>query len=249
VTKDCTLLSKLIYSKVIGKVIAVSGPKVAETTKLLENTFRAVNIALINEFALMCDKLKIDVWEVIEAAKTKPFGFMPFYPGPGLGGHCLPIDPLYLTWKSRLLGFEARLIELASQINLHMPHHVVHKIIEFINKKKHSIVNANIFVIGVTYKKDVPDIRESPAIDIVKLLIEKQARVSYYDPYVSVFNFNKLSLRSTKLTKENLAKSDCVVIITDHSALDYDLILKNSKLIFDTRNAYNNINNSKVIRI
>jgi UDP-N-acetyl-D-glucosamine dehydrogenase len=243
-------LAKLVYSKVIGNVITVSGPTVAETAKLLENTFRAVNIALINEFALMCDKLKINIWEVIEAAKTKPFGFMPFYPGPGLGGHCLPIDPLYLTWKSRMHGFEPRLIELASQINSYMPLYVANKTIEMVNvKKKHSISDANILVVGVSYKKDISDIRESPAIEVINMLIEKNAKVSYYDPYVPSLSLDKKCLHSIKFNKQNIAKNDCVVIITDHTKIDYSFILKNSQLIFDTRNVYCNLNNPKIFKI
>jgi UDP-N-acetyl-D-glucosamine dehydrogenase len=250
ITRNCTNLAKLVYSKVIGNVITVSGPTVAETAKLLENTFRAVNIALINEFALMCDKLKINIWEVIEAAKTKPFGFMPFYPGPGLGGHCLPIDPLYLTWKSRMHGFEPRLIELASQINSYMPLYVANKTIEMVNvKKKHSISDANILVVGVSYKKDISDIRESPAIEVINMLIEKNAKVSYYDPYVPSLSLDKKCLHSIKFNKQNIAKNDCVVIITDHTKIDYSFILKNSQLIFDTRNVYCNLNNPKIFKI
>ena len=250
VTKNCTYLAKLIYSKIVSDVIVVSSSKVAEMAKLLENTFRAVNIGLINEFALMCDKLKINIWEVIEAAETKPFGFMPFYPGPGLGGHCLPVDPLYLSWKSRLHGFEPRLIELASQINSYMPTHVVNKIVELVNSKvKHSILEANILIVGITYKRDVCDVRESPAIDIIRMLLEKQAKVSYYDPYVHQISFGKKLLRSTKFTKKNITDYDCVVIVTDHTKIDYNFILKNANLIFDTRNVYKKINSSKIFRI
>jgi len=250
VTKDCTYLAKSIYTKIVSEVIAVSNPKVAEMAKLLENTFRSVNIGLINEIALMCDKLEINIWEVIEAAKTKPFGFMPFYPGPGLGGHCLPIDPLYLTWKSRLHGFEPRLIEIASQVNSYMPRHIVKKVIELLNTKlKRSILNANILIIGVTYKKDVCDTRESPAIDIIRMLIRKQAKVSYYDPYVFRLSLIEKTLRTTKLTRNNVKNSDCVVIVTDHEKIDYKFILKNAKLIFDTRNVYSKINNRKIVRI
>lgn len=250
VTKDCTYLAKLVYNKIISKVITVSNSRVAEMTKLLENTFRAVNIGLINEIALMCEKLNINVWEVIEAAKTKPFGFMPFYPGPGLGGHCLPIDPLYLTWKSRLLGFQPRLIELASEINSYMPKHIVKKVIELINNKyKRSISGANILMLGVAYKKDVCDIRESPAIDIIRMLIKEQAKVSYYDPFVPKISLVEVKLSSIKLTKQNISKIDCIVIVTDHSEIDYNFILKNAKLIFDTRNIYKNLKNSKIFRI
>lgn len=250
ITKDCTYLSRLIYSKIISEVIPVSSSKVAEMAKLLENTFRSVNVGLINEIALMCDKLEVNIWEVIEAAKTKPFGFMPFYPGPGLGGHCLPIDPLYLTWKSRLHGFEARLIELASQINSFMPRHVTKKVIELINNKfKRSIVNAKILIIGVAYKKNVSDVRESPAIDIIHLLMRRQARVYYHDPFVPQLDLVEKKLHSVKLTKKVVRNSDCVVVVTDHDKIDYNLILKNAKVVFDTRNVYKKINNRKISRI
>lgn len=250
VTKDCTYLTKLVYAKIIGNVIGVSNSTVAETAKLLENTFRAVNIGLINEFALMCNKLKINIWEVIEAAKTKPFGFMPFYPGPGLGGHCLPIDPLYLAWKSRMHGFEPRLIELASQINSYMPTYVVNKVSDIIKQhRKISINNARVLLVGVSYKKDVSDTRESPAIEIIDMFIDKKANVSYCDPYVPSLSLGKKTLRSIKLTRQNISSNDCVVIVTNHAKLDYGFILKNSKLIFDTRNVYNNLDNPKVFRI
>jgi len=250
ITKNCTYLAKLTYGKIIGNAIGVSNSTVAETAKLLENTFRAVNIALINEFALLCDRLKINVWEVIEAAKTKPFGFMPFYPGPGLGGHCLPIDPLYLSWKSRMHGFEPRLIELASQINSYMPTYVVNKTAEILNlRKKRSLKGANILVVGVSYKKDVSDVRESPAIEIIEILLNRYARVSYHDPYVSSLSLEREHLHSVKLTKQNVSNSDCVIIVTDHTNLDYDFLLKNAQLIFDTRNKYNNLNNPKIFKV
>ncbi|MDD5356129.1 MAG: nucleotide sugar dehydrogenase [Candidatus Omnitrophica bacterium] len=250
ITKNCTYLAKLTYGKIIGNVIGVSNSTVAETAKLLENTFRAVNIALINEFALMCDRLKINVWEVIEAAKTKPFGFMPFYPGPGLGGHCLPIDPLYLTWKSRMHGFEPRLIELASQINSYMPTYVANKVIGMLNaKKKRPIKGANILVVGVSYKKDVSDVRESPAIEIIDMLLSKQAKVSYHDPYVLSLSLERKCLRSVKLTKQNISRNDCVIIVTDHTKIDYDFLLENARLIFDTRNVYDNLSNPKIFKV
>ncbi|MDD5292408.1 MAG: nucleotide sugar dehydrogenase [Candidatus Omnitrophica bacterium] len=250
ITKNCTYLAKLTYGKIIGNVIGVSNSTVAETAKLLENTFRAVNIALINEFALMCDRLKINVWEVIEAAKTKPFGFMPFYPGPGLGGHCLPIDPLYLTWKSRMHGFEPRLIELASQINSCMPTYVANKVIGMLNaKKKRPIKGANILVVGVSYKKDVSDVRESPAIEIIDMLLSKQAKVSYHDPYVLSLSLERKCLRSVKLTKQNISRNDCVIIVTDHTKIDYDFLLENARLIFDTRNVYDNLSNPKIFKV
>jgi UDP-N-acetyl-D-glucosamine dehydrogenase len=250
ITKDCTYLANLTYSKIISEVISVSSSKVAEMAKLLENTFRTVNIGLINEIALMCEKLKINIWEVIDAAKTKPFGFMPFYPGPGLGGHCLPIDPLYLTWKSRLHGFEPRLIEIACEINSYMPKHVVKKVIDLLNDElKRQILNAKILIVGVAYKKDVCDVRESPAIDIMRMLLRKQAKVSYHDPYVSSLSLVEKKMRSVNLTKKTITESDCVVIVTDHTDLDYNLILKNAKIIFDTRNVYKKSINHKVFKI
>jgi len=196
-----------------------------------------VNIGLINELALMCNKMNLNIWEIIEAAKTKPFGFMPFYPGPGLGGHCLPCDPIYLSWKARSHGFEAKLIELAAEINSSMPHYVVDKIIEALNVKKKALKGSRILVLGVTYKKDITDVRESPASTIINSLLQKEAKVEYHDPLVPVFNIEGLSLSSAKLTKETLNSVDCVVIVTDHSGIDYKFIVDNSNLIVDTRNA------------
>ena len=250
ITKDCTLLAKFLYEQIVDSVFSVSCAKVAEMSKLLENTFRAVNIGLINEIALMCNKLNIDVWEVIEAAKTKPFGFMAFYPGPGLGGHCLPIDPHYLTWKARLSGFEPRLIDIASQINSSMPSYVVDRVIDLINQRlKRSIKAAKVLVIGVAYKKNVSDMRESPALEILHLLIKHKANVEYFDPYISQIKLEQQSYRSIKLTESKLKGSHCTVIATDHDNIDFDFILKNSKLIFDTRNVYNNKKDKRIVYI
>jgi len=237
ISETCTELSRLLYSQIVNDVITVSNTRAAEMVKLLENTFRAVNIGLINELALMCNKMNLDIWEIIEAAKTKPFGFMPFYPGPGLGGHCLPCDPIYLSWKARSHGFEAKLIELAAEINSSMPHYVVDKIIEALNVKKKALKGSRILVLGVTYKKDITDVRESPASTIINSLLQKEAKVEYHDPLVPVFNIEGLSLSSAKLTKETLNSVDCVVIVTDHSGIDYKFIVDNSNLIVDTRNA------------
>ncbi len=236
VTSNCTELTKLLYSQIIEKVIPVSSTRSAEMVKLLENTFRSVNIGLINEIALMCNKMNLDIWEIIDAAKTKPFGFMPFYPGPGLGGHCLPSDPIYLSWKARTHGFEARLVELAAEVNSYMPHYVVDRIVETLNEQKKALKDSKILAIGVTYKKDINDMRESPALTIINSLIEKEAHVQYHDPLVSRFKVDGLKLDSVKLTKENISSSDCVVIVTDHSTLDYKLIVENANLILDTRN-------------
>ncbi len=230
-----------LYSKVIDRVVPVSSARAAEMTKLLENTFRSVNIALVNEFAIMCNILGIDVWEVIEAASTKPFGFMPFYPGPGIGGHCIPIDPHYLSWKLKTLNYNARFIELASEINTNMPRYVVQRIADALNEHEKSVKGSSILVLGVAYKKDINDIRESPALDIIRLLEEKGAKVIYNDPYVPELHFNGKKRRSQVLTENLLRATDCVVIATDHSAYDYKWIVENSKLIIDTKNATKNV--------
>ncbi len=249
VTKNCTELARLLYSQIINEVIAVSSTRVAEMVKLLENTYRIVNIGLVNEIALMCNKLGIDVWEVINAAKTKPFGFMPFYPGPGIGGHCIGIDPIYLSWKARMHGFEARFIELASQINSYMPNFVVERIASGLNENSKSLKGSQILILGVTYKKDVSDTRESPALEIITLLQKKGAEVSYHDPFVPRLQVNGMSLESVKLTKKDLSLKDCTVIITDHSELDYKFVLDNSKLIVDTRNVLKEFKDKKIVKI
>jgi UDP-N-acetyl-D-glucosamine dehydrogenase len=204
--------------------------------KLLENTFRAVNIGLVNEVALMCDRLEIDTWEVIDAAATKPFGFMPFYPGPGLGGHCIPIDPHYLAWKLRTLDYKARFIELAGEINTNMPFYVVEKVVDALNRMRKSVNGSDILMLGVSYKKDIGDIRESPALDIIKILQQKSACVYYHDPYVSPLD-EGLFVQSVALTEEVLRNMDCVIIVTDHSSFDYPWIVDHASLIVDTRNA------------
>lgn len=237
VTPACTEAAKALYELAIETVFPVSSTRVAETVKLLENTFRSVNIGLVNELALMCDKMGINAWEVIDAAKTKPFGFMPFYPGPGLGGHCIPIDPLYLSWKARHFGFEARFIELAAQINGEMPAHVVRLVADALNTHGKSVKNARILILGVAYKKNVSDYRESPAFEIIHSLMHKGAKVSYNDPYVPHFQEGALKMKSVKLTPEVLKKADCVVIVTDHSKYDTTWIVEHAPLIVDTRNA------------
>lgn len=226
-----------LYRAIIENVIPVSSSKTAEMAKLLENTFRSVNIALINEIAVMANHLGIDVWEVIEAAKTKPFGFMPFYPGPGIGGHCLPIDPLYLSWKSRIHGYEAKMIELAATVNKTMPRYVVERIGRLLNLKKTPLKGAQVLVLGVAYKRDVNDIRESPAIEVMDHLLEEGSMVSYSDPYCPKLDTGRTVLRSKSLTPELLKKQDCVVILTDHSRFNYPSILQHSRLILDTRNS------------
>lgn len=248
VTKRCTELSKLLYAQIVDRVIPVSSPKVAEMVKLLENTFRSVNIGLANELALMCDRLNIDSWEVIEAAKTKPFGFMPFYPGPGIGGECIPADPMYLSWKARLHGFEARFIDLASQVNSYMPHYVVERVAMALNDCKKPLKGSHILIVGVAYKKDVKDTRESPAFEVIRRLRDNGAHVTYHDPFVEKLAIDGSHLASVKLTKNVLKGKDCVVIVTDHSSIDYEFIAGNSKLIFDTRNAVKG-NNKRIVTL
>ena len=237
----CAALARDLYSASIDRVVVVSSPRVAEMVKLLENTFRAVNIGLVNELALMCDRLGISVWEVVEAAATKPFGFMPFYPGPGLGGHCIPIDPFYLSWKVREIGFEARFIELAGQVNGAMPHHVVDKVADALNSHSKSIRGSSILALGVAYKRDINDFRESPALDVLATLERKGARLTYHDPYVPSLVAGEWpgpqDLASVPLSAETLAAADCVVILTDHRVFDYDLIRTRAPLIVDSRNA------------
>ena len=249
VTKKSAELTKLLYSQIIKEVIIVSSSKAAEMVKLLENTFRSVNIGLVNEIALMCNKLGIDVWEIIEAAKTKPFGFMPFYPGPGLGGHCIPIDPLYLSWKARVHGFEARFIELADMVNSYMPEYVVKRIAGILNNFKKPLSRAKVLVIGVAYKKDVNDTRESPAVEIIKLLEDEGASVFYFDPYVYEIKIGDKKCKSVTWNPRVFKDKDCVVIITPHSCIDYEEVLKNSKIVFDTRNVYKNINAKNLVKL
>ncbi|MDZ4723243.1 MAG: nucleotide sugar dehydrogenase [candidate division Zixibacteria bacterium] len=238
ITPNCTLVAKTFYEATIPNVYPVSSTQAAEMVKLLENTFRSVNIGLVNEVALMCERLKIDVWEIIDAAATKPFGFMPFYPGPGLGGHCIPIDPHYLSWKLKSLNYYARFIELAGEINSHMPEYVVERISGFMNHRFAKALNkSSVLVLGLAYKKDIQDVRESPALDVIKLLEDKGAKVTYNDPYVPTFNWRDKLAKSTKLTDSVLAKADLVVIVTDHTLYNYQWIVDKSKAIFDTRNA------------
>jgi UDP-N-acetyl-D-glucosamine dehydrogenase len=242
VTKKSTEMARILYSQIVDYVIPVSSSKVAEMAKLLENTFRSVNIAMANELALMCEKMDIDVWEVINAAKTKPFGFMPFYPGPGIGGHCISIDPLYLSWKASLHGFRSRFIELADNINSSMPQYVVNRVISALNRRRKPVKGCKILVLGTAYKKDVSDTRESPSLEIIRLFLEEEAIVSYHDPYVPNIKINGKKLNSASLRKDFIKKQDCVVLATDHSTFDYERIAKNSKLVFDARNAFSNAN-------
>ncbi len=251
ITPACTQQAEKLYKHIVPKIVPVSNARTAEMVKLLENTFRAVNIALVNEMAMMCDTLGIDIWEVIDSAKTKPFGFMPFYPGPGLGGHCIPVDPVYLSWKMKTLNYTARFIELARTINSAMPRYVVEKMADTLNEKKKSIQGSKILIVGVTYKKDISDIRESPALDIISLLMKKGAEVYYSDPYVIQLEVEEKILQSYQINKD-LSQFDLVTIITDHSTYNYEEIVTKASLVLDTRNATKNIPPSlkeKVIKL
>ncbi len=251
-TADCRDVTCAYYSTIIDTIVPVSSTATAEMVKLLENTFRAVNIGLVNEMALMCDRLNIDVWEVIGAAKSKPFGFMPFYPGPGLGGHCIPLDPLYLSWKLKTLNYTARFIELASQINTAMPLHVIEMIADALNDESKSVRGSRIAVLGVAYKRDVDDVRESPALDVIQLLEERGGKVTFNDPHIpSVRLEGNRMMEGTPLSANWLHDADCVVIVTDHSAYDWEWVIANSRLVIDTRNATANVatNGTRVIKL
>lgn len=237
VTVACTDAALSLYGSAVDKVVPVSSPTVAEMVKLLENTFRATNIGLVNEIAIMCDKLGIDVWDVIEAAKTKPFGFMHFYPGPGLGGHCIPVDPRYLAWKLKTLNYTARFIQLAEEINFGMPEYVLGKVADALNEVSKPLKGSHLLVLGVAYKADVSDIRESPALDLIHLLKGKGAEVVYHDPHVPSLNVEDLKMESVPLDFGTLKDSDCVVIATDHTVFDWQWIVDNSSVVVDTRNA------------
>jgi UDP-N-acetyl-D-glucosamine dehydrogenase len=240
-------MAALLYGQFIENLVPVSSSEVAETAKLLENSFRSVNIALANEMALTCRNLGINVWEVIEAAKTKPFGFMPFYPGPGLGGHCIPVDPYYLTWKAKMNGFEPRLIELAGLINSHMPDFTISRIADALNERQKSLKGSKILALGVAYKRDANDTRESPALEVVKGLYEKGAQVYFSDPYVKSIQTHGETMQSTPLNAKVLQSMDCVVVLTDHSAFDYDMIANHSPLILDCRNALKRFSSPNII--
>ncbi len=241
-------LAKSLYSKIIKDVFTVSSPEVAESSKLLENTFRLVNIALVNEFTMVTERLGINMWEVVEAAKTKPFGFMPFYPGPGCGGHCIPADPLYLSWKSKKLGFKTKMIDLAAYMNHFMPKYVVSRVVKLLKIRGIPASKAKVLILGVTYKKDVKDLRESPALDIIEELRKRKAKVSYFDPLIPYLKISNISLKSISLSHSNLQKYDCVVIVTSHSKVNYEFLRKNAKLIFDTRNVYRK-NYDNIVRL
>ncbi len=247
-TAACSLVAQALYASAVERVVLVSSPTAAEMVKLLENTFRAVNIGLVNEMALMCDKLDVDVWEVIQAAASKPFGYMPFYPGPGLGGHCIPVDPHYLSWKLKTLNYNARFIELASEINTSMPYYVLDKITAGLNDRERSVRGSRIVVLGVSYKRDVDDVRESPALDILSLLRQRGADVCYHDPHVPQVRLeNDIILRSQPCRAGLLREAHCVVVITDHSAIDWQAVRHHSQLIVDTRHVFRNGDGSHII--
>jgi len=237
-TPACLRIAERLYASIVDEVVPVSSPRAAELTKLLENTFRMVNIALVNEMALMCDRLDVDVWEVIAAASTKPYGFMPFYPGPGLGGHCIPLDPHYLAWKLRTLNYNVRFIQLANEVNAAMPQHVITRITDALNDEGKSVRDSRILILGVAYKPNIDDVRESPAIEIIENLESRGARVAYHDPYVSTLQMPDGQTRSSvRLDRERLRWSDCTVIVTDHHLFDWDTIVTAAPLVVDTRNA------------
>jgi UDP-N-acetyl-D-glucosamine dehydrogenase len=248
ITPECTRLAILLYEAADIKTVPVSNARVAETVKLLENTFRSVNIGLVNEIALMCHKMGIDVWEVIDAASTKPFGFMPFYPGPGLGGHCIPIDPFYLSWKAKQSGFEARFIELSGMINGEMPMHVVNRVFEALNVRKKCVNGSKILIMGVSYKANIDDTRESPAFDIILLLKQYGAEVSYFDPYVPLLA-EAPDVKRIDYTKENIENVDCAIIITGHEDIDYKLLTDHCDLVFDSRNVLKGIEKDNIVKL
>ena len=253
ITGECLELGKLLYEQIVDRVVTVSSTKAAEMTKLLENIYRSVNIALVNELKMLCDRMGINFWEVIDSAATKPFGFTPFYPGPGLGGHCIPIDPFYLSWKAKEYDFATRFIELAGEVNISVPYYVVSKVSDSLNDVKKSINGSNILILGLAYKKDVDDQRESPALKLIELLRGKGAEVVYNDPHVLESSGHRnydFAMKSEDLTKELLCSVDVVIIATDHTAYDYGWIVEHSKMIVDTRNATKNVlkGREKIVR-
>ncbi len=251
VTPRCTEVASALYASALSTVVPVSSAKVAETVKLLENTFRSVNIGLVNEIALMCNKMDIDVWEVIRAAATKPFGFMPFYPGPGLGGHCIPIDPFYLSWKAKLAGFEARFIELAGQINGSMPEYVVNRVTEALNRQRKALNGSRVLVVGVSYKANIDDVRESPSLDVMRLLKKHGAEVAYHDRFADPHDPEVVhaEVPAVELTPKTMSSFDCAVVITGHEGVDYQALLAHVPVVVDTRNIYNGVQSDKIVRL
>jgi UDP-N-acetyl-D-glucosamine dehydrogenase len=249
VTRECLNVAYALYSRVIERIVPVSSPEAAELTKLLENTFRSINIALANEMAQVCDRLNVDVFEVIEAAATKPFGFMKFTPGPGIGGHCIPLDPHYLAWKMKTLNYKTRMIELAGEVNSEMPEYVVEKVRDALNQYRKALNGSHILVLGVAYKREIDDLRESPALDIMRLLEDKGALIDYHDPYVPEIRDDGHSRahQGVELSEQLLRDVDCVVITTDHQVVDYEMVVRNAKLIVDTRNATRGLTGGVII--
>jgi len=247
VTKECAQLAVAMYGLFIDTIVPVSSTRAAEMTKLLENTFRGVNIALVNELLLLCNRMGINFWEVIDAAKTKPFGFMPFYPGPGLGGHCIPIDPLYLSWKARQYDFRTEFIDLSGRINESMPYYVIERLMDALNGQRKSLNGSRVLVLGVAYKPDISDMRESPAIIVVELLMQKGAEVVYCDPRVSEFSVCDTRIKKVELSAEEISSADVVLVITAHSGVDYDLVRREASLVLDTRNALKAPEDPKVV--
>lgn len=247
VTPLCSEVAKLLYEQAIPQIVPVTSTKAAEMVKLLENTFRSVNIGLVNEIALMCDKLDVDVWEVIDAAATKPFGFMRFYPGPGLGGHCIPIDPHYLAWKMKTLDYNARFIELAGEINSSMPEYVVTKVTDALNNATKSVKNSRILILGIAYKKNISDLRESPALDIFRILERKGAELWYNDPFIPEFNEESLQLSSIQLSEELVESMDCVVLVANHSSYDYQWLVDHAQIFVDTRNVTRDLHDPRKV--
>lgn len=250
ITENCTKVAATLYRNVLeGEIHEVSSPSVAEMEKLLENTFRNINIALANEMAVLCEKMGIDVWEVIDAAATKPYGFMPFYPGPGLGGHCIPIDPWYLTYKAREFNFHTKLIQTAGEINDSMPDYIVSRLMSILNKEKKALAGSKVLVLGIAYKKDIDDYRESPVLPILNLLTEAGADWEAVDPYIPEFKLNGEMIKTVEFSKEKLQDADIILLATNHTDFDYDAIIENSKLILDTRNSFKNIENEKYFKL
>ncbi len=249
VTPACTEHAVALYSRYIDTVVPVSSTRVAEMTKLLENTFRGVNIALMNELLMLCERMDISLWEVIDAAKTKPFGYMAFYPGPGLGGHCIPIDPFYLSWKAKEFDFRTEFIDLSGRINENMPYYVINRLMDAMNDQRKPLADSKVLILGVAYKADIDDMRESPAIRIAELLLEKQADIVYHDPFVPAFTVSGVEVPSVDLTPETVAGADVVLIITAHSDVDYAMVAGNAPLVFDTRNALPGVDNQNVVRL
>ncbi len=249
VTPSCTETAVAFYGTFLDSIVPVSSTRAAEMTKLLENIFRCVNIALVNELLMLCERMGVDIWEVVEAAKTKPFGFMPFYPGPGLGGHCIPIDPFYLSWKAREFDFHTEFIELAGKVNENMPYYVVQRLMSALNTRHKALAGSRVLVLGVAYKNDIDDMRESPAIKIIELLVEGGADVVYHDPYVPSYDEGGIRIPFVELDAEELSRADIVLIVTGHRRVDYELVARHADLVLDTRNAMKGIEADNVVRL